>query len=60
VNAFEQPAWSKKGLLDESVKLLKAHHEQLKKTWDITCDEEVSIPEMPLKDFVKRLTTHVQ
>ena len=60
VNAFEQPVWSKSGLLDKSVEALKAHHEQLKKTWDITCDTEVSIPDMPLKDFVKHLTTHVQ
>jgi CRISPR system Cascade subunit CasC len=60
VNAFEQPVWSKSGLLDKSVEALKANHEQLKKTWDITCDTEVSIPDMPLKDFVKHLTTHVQ
>ena len=48
------------GLLDNSVAALKAHHEQLKKTWGITCDAEVSIPEVPLNDFVKRLTAHVQ
>jgi CRISPR system Cascade subunit CasC len=60
VNAFEQPVWFKNGLLDKSVEALKAHYEQLKKTWDITCDVEVSIPDVPLKDFVKCLTAHVQ
>lgn len=60
VNAFEQPVWSKSGLVGKSVEALKAHHEQLKTTWNITCETEVSIPETPLKDFVKRLTDHVQ
>jgi CRISPR system Cascade subunit CasC len=60
VNAFEQPVWSKNGLVEKSVEILKAHHEQLKRTWDITCDEEICIPETPLKDFVKRLTSHVE
>jgi CRISPR system Cascade subunit CasC len=60
VNAFEQPVWSKSGLLDKSIEGLKAHHEQLKKTWNITCDTEVSIPDASLNDFVKRLTDHVQ
>lgn len=60
VNAFEQPVWAKNGLVEKSVEALKAHHEQLKKTWDIKCDLEVVLPDTPLKDFVKRLTDHVQ
>lgn len=60
VNAFEQPVWSKSGLLEKSADALKAHHEQLKRTWDIQCDTEVSIPDTSLDDFVNRLTSHVQ
>ncbi|MBM3838525.1 MAG: type I-E CRISPR-associated protein Cas7/Cse4/CasC [Verrucomicrobia bacterium] len=60
VNAFEQPVWSKNGLLDESTKRLNAHHEQLKKIWDIACDEEVILPDTSLNEFVQRLTRHVQ
>jgi CRISPR system Cascade subunit CasC len=60
INAFEQPVWSKQGLLEESVARLKAHHEQLKKTWEINCDVDTNIPDQSIKDFIKQLTDHVQ
>jgi CRISPR system Cascade subunit CasC len=36
INAFEMPMNSKNGIAAKSVEALKAHHEQLKKTWNIT------------------------
>lgn len=60
INAFESPIRPKSGLLDESVAALKAHHEALKKTWDITCDTEVTLPETTLAAFCAALTRHVR
>jgi CRISPR system Cascade subunit CasC len=59
VNAFEEPIRPKSGLLAESVSALKQHHESLKKTWDITCDTEVAIPDVNLNAFCKALNKHV-
>jgi len=59
INAFVEPVPSKAGLLTESITKLKAHHEALKKTWDITCETEVAIPEINLKAFCEALTKHV-
>lgn len=60
VNAFESPVRAKSGLLDESVTALKSHHAALKKTWDITCDTEVALPEVTLSEFCSALTRHVR
>ena len=59
INAFEEPVRPKSGLLAESIAKLKAHHEALKKTWDITCDTEVALPDVTLKAFCEALTNHV-
>lgn len=59
VNAFESPARPKSGLLESSIALLKAHHNQLKETWGITCDVEVSLPEANLNAFCEALVKHV-
>ncbi|MBI2929450.1 MAG: type I-E CRISPR-associated protein Cas7/Cse4/CasC [Verrucomicrobia bacterium] len=61
VNAFEKPVWSKDGLLDKSIQALKAHHEALKKTWNIATTTEVAIPseDMDLNTFCQRLAAHV-
>ena len=59
INAFEEPVRPKSGLLAESVAKLKAHHDSLKKTWDITCDVEVAIPDVSLKAFCEALKQHV-
>ena len=45
INAFEKPVSSKNGLMDASIARLKAHHEQLKKTWGIKPTVEEAIPE---------------
>ena len=60
INAFEEPVRPRSGLLADSQARLLAHHEQLKKTWGIACDTEVSIPEVTLDELIQRLTAHVQ
>ncbi len=59
INAFEEPVRPKSGLLAESIAKLKAHHEALKNTWDITSETEVAIPDVTLKAFCEALTNHV-
>jgi CRISPR system Cascade subunit CasC len=59
INAFEEPVRPKSGLLAESIAKLKAHHEVLKKTWDITCEVEVALPDVTLKAFCEALTKNV-
>jgi CRISPR system Cascade subunit CasC len=55
INAFETPVNSKNGFASPSVEALKAHHEQLKKTWNITAKDEVAIPEVDLNTFCARI-----
>jgi CRISPR system Cascade subunit CasC len=60
INAFENPIRSKgRGLVDESIEQLKAHHAALKKTWGISCEAEVELPEQNLNDFCTVLSSHV-
>ncbi len=59
INAFEKPIFSKNGLMDASVNALKAHHEQLKKTWGIKPTAEVEIPDRSLDEFCKEILRHV-
>ena len=59
INAFEEPVASKKGLAAASADALKAHHEQLKKTWGIKPTVEVAIPDIGLEAFCKELVAHV-
>lgn len=61
VNAFENPVRSKgRGLVDESIEQLKVHHQALKKTWGITCEEEVELPEHNLNELCASLSRHVR
>jgi CRISPR system Cascade subunit CasC len=60
INAFENPIRPKgRGLVEESVDQLKAHHAALKKTWGISCEAEVELPEQSLSDFCAVLASHV-
>ena len=59
VNAFEKPVSSRNGLMAASVQALKAHHEQLKKTWSISPSVEVAIPDKPLDQFCEEILSHV-
>jgi CRISPR system Cascade subunit CasC len=55
VNAFETPVSSHNGIVAESVKALKDHHETLTKTWNITNEIAVAIPVVDLGTFCARL-----
>jgi CRISPR system Cascade subunit CasC len=59
VNAFEQPVASNNGIADASIAALKAHHEQLKKTWGIKPILERAIPDIDLDTFCKEILAHV-
>ena len=59
INAFEKAVASKTGIADTSIALMKAHHEQLKKTWGIKPTVEVAIPDIGLDAFCKELVAHV-
>lgn len=60
VNAFESSVKPKgAGLLQESIDALKAHHEQLKKTWNIQTLKEVAIPAMDLNTFCQEIIDYV-
>jgi CRISPR system Cascade subunit CasC len=59
INAFEEPVRPKSGFLGQSIERLKGHHEELKKTWGITTETEVAIPDTDLNAFCKALTDHV-
>lgn len=61
INAFENPVRPKgKGLVEESIEHLKAHHTALKETWGITCEVEVDLPGQTLNEFCAALTRHVR
>jgi CRISPR system Cascade subunit CasC len=60
VNAFEEPIYSKNGLVKESIEKLKHHHQALKNTWNIETVEEVSIPDVDLATFCKELVSYVR
>lgn len=55
INAFEMPVASRNGLVTQSVEALKAHHEQLKKTWNLATKAEVAIPDVDLNTFCARI-----
>lgn len=60
VNAFESPVKPKgAGLLQDSVAALKAHHEQLKTTWNIQTAKEVAIPDNSLDTFCQEIIAYV-
>jgi CRISPR system Cascade subunit CasC len=59
INAYEQAVHPKSGLLAESIERLKKHHEELKRTWGITCDVEVTIPEVNINAFCEALKKNV-
>ncbi|HVR37416.1 MAG TPA: type I-E CRISPR-associated protein Cas7/Cse4/CasC [Methylomirabilota bacterium] len=64
INAFEEPLsnWDTKqrgGWEKTAIERLKAHHESLKKTWNVETTAEVSIPESDLNTFCQTLSRHV-
>jgi CRISPR system Cascade subunit CasC len=60
VNAFEKPVTSSRnGWMEPSIAALKAHHDQLNKTWGIKPAYSVVVPDQPFADFLKELLAHV-
>jgi CRISPR system Cascade subunit CasC len=61
INAFEEPAKSKDGLVKISIERMKKHYEDLKKTWGIktAVEVEVASPDKSLDEFCKVLVGHV-
>jgi len=59
INAFEDPVRPKAGLLQQSREALEHHHAKLKETWDITCEDEQSMPDVNLNAFCQALKKHV-
>ncbi len=55
INAFENPVLPRNGFASPSIDALKAHHEKLTKTWNITAKTEVAIPELDLNTFCTRI-----
>jgi len=59
VNAFEKPVASKNGIAEASIKALKEHHDELKKTWGIKPIVEKAIPDTDLDTFCSEILSHV-
>jgi CRISPR system Cascade subunit CasC len=59
INAFEEPVRHKTSLLSQSVERLKKHYDEIKETWNITCEVEVAIPEVNINSFCQALTKNV-
>lgn len=61
INAFEKSMRSGKDgtILERSIAELKTHHAGLKTTWAIAPKEEVTMPDVNITEFIKRLTAHV-
>ena len=60
INAFENPVPLRENLLENSIERLKKHHADLYKTWDITPQLEIAMPENDLNTFCKEILQHVQ
>lgn len=61
INAFEEPVRAKgSGLLQPSREAMAKHHEELKATWGIGCEEEVWMPETGVEEFCNKLVSHVR
>lgn len=59
INAFEKPLSSRAGWEKPAIDELKAHHESLKKTWNIQTTVEVAIPDTDLTSFCETLCRYV-
>jgi CRISPR system Cascade subunit CasC len=59
INAFENPIRPKDGLLKDSITRLQQHYAELKNTWGLAYETEVSIPDKNLNALCEALTRHV-
>jgi CRISPR system Cascade subunit CasC len=59
INAFESPLRSTGGYAAKSVEALKAEYARSKVTWSLDAIFEMAIPDIGLKDFLDRISVHV-
>jgi CRISPR system Cascade subunit CasC len=59
INAYEKPVSSKNGFTQASIDSLKAHYDQLKKTWDLSPACEVAIPDLGINAFCEEILKYV-
>jgi len=60
INSFEKAVTGgRDGIVEKSIEQMKAHHEALKKTWNIETTCEVSLPESDINTFCEELKKYV-
>ncbi len=60
VNAFEEPVWTKGGIIAASRQKLEEEYARLQNTWGITAAVECRLPDMPLAKILKVVAQHVR
>ena len=60
VNAFEQPVWTRGGLVEESVQRLEQAYAALKQAWGLPAVLECRLPEVTLARLLEEVTPHVR
>ena len=59
INAFEEPIRSNQGYAAKSIEKMRSKYAALSDTWGIKADFEASIPDISLKIFLEKVSTHV-
>jgi CRISPR system Cascade subunit CasC len=59
VNAFEEPVFSKSGVVKKSIESLEKEYEGLKETWGLEAVSEVKMPEKKLSDLLAEVEKYV-
>lgn len=59
VNAFEEPVFSKNGVVKKSIELLEKEYDGLKETWGVEAVSEIKMPEKKLSELLAEVEKHV-
>lgn len=59
VNAFEEPVWSRGGLLEKSINCLEQEYTKMKETWGLQAVLECRMPESNLASMLEEVVQHV-
>ncbi len=59
VNAFEEPVFSKNGIIKKSIELLEKEYESLKNTWGLDSVAEIKMPEKKLSELLAEVAKYV-
>lgn len=59
VNAFEEPIFSKNGIVKKSIEKLSEEYEKLKATWGIDAVSEIRMPEKSLAELLSEVEKYV-